>query len=220
MDDYRRWLEQAVEERRPCRLARPGGDWCAAVLCRLETTGVVVNAPGHGLRGGEEVRLWLDDGGRPMHFEASVLRSGVPVPDRGPHGLLLGFLAPVSVAAEPIARATATPAPAAAPAAVLDILLPSGAPLSLLSSSAQVLDVGPDHVDFQVPRQFLLVFPEDGTVRLRIGPDASTTTEARARVRRAVAGEAWLVYGLELVAVERVDVLHQALPALRRAIGE
>lgn len=215
MDQARRTLEAAVAERRACRLARPGGGWLPGILCRLEASGVVVNVPGSGLRGGEEVRIWLEGEGRPLHFEATVLRAGVPVPDRGPNGILVGFLSETSAPAP-------DPAPVVRPAdpPVLEVRVGTGAPVSLLAPPVVVVDVAADRVDFQVPRSFVVKFPENGLLRLRIGATTSDTTEATGRVGVVVAGEGHVLYRVVIEEVERQDLHQRAVPVLRAALGQ
>jgi hypothetical protein len=221
LDDARRNLEEAVRDRRACRLSRPGGEWLPGTLCRLEAAGLVCDVPGHGLRGGEEVRLWYEEGGRPVHFEACVLRTGVPVPERGPSGLLLGFLAEWNVVATPATQTPGAPAQQASIAArpVLEVVLPHGAPLSLLSSPFRIVEAALDRLEIEVPRTFTVVFPDNGLLRLRLGADASGVHEVRGRVRRITGGDAHLLYSIELEGVERQEAHQRAIPALKTFIG-
>jgi hypothetical protein len=212
VDDARRVLEEAVRDRRACRVQRPGGEWVTGTLVRLESGGVVVSAPGHALRGGEEVRLWFDEDGRSLHFEASVLRAGVPVPDRGAAGLLIGFLAAVTAPPE-------TPPEPATAAPVLELHLGTGSPVSLLAAPVELVEIDLHRLQFQVPRTFRVVFPENGALRLRIGGGASEPIEARGRVHMVVAGESTLLYAVDLEEVERHDRHQQAVRALRAALG-
>jgi hypothetical protein len=216
LDDPRRILDEAVTERRPCRVARLRGEWQSAALVRLESAGVVCNVPGHAFRGGEEVRLWFEDASGSLHFEASVLRVGVPVPDRGAAGVLLGFLA--ASAAAPVPAADPVPAPAASAAPqpqrpVLDLVLATGAPISLLSPPIRLVEVAIDHVSFEVPRNFTVMFPDNGTLWLRIGASTAESTDARGRVR-LVAGDAVLLYRVEIEQVEHQDRHQNAIPVL------
>jgi hypothetical protein len=220
VDDARRILDDAVRERRPCRVARLEGAWTPATLVGLEQAGLVVVVPNHGMRGGEEVRLWFEEQGRPLYFEASVLRTGVPVPDRSGHGLLLGFLAPVPVPVPvplPVPGAGPT-APAMAGAPLLEIRVASGT-VSLLAAPVQVVSLAPDRLEFQVPRSYTVVFPEQSVLRLRLGARPSDAYEARGRVNAALSGDGHVLYRVTIEEVERADLHQQAVPALRAALG-
>lgn len=217
MDDARRILDDAVRERRPCRVARLEGAWTPATLVGLEQAGLVVVVPNHGMRGGEEVRLWFEEQGRPLYFEASVLRTGVPVPDRSAHGLLLGFLAPVPVPL-PVPVPETKVAASAGGAPLLEVRVAAGT-VSLLAAPVQVVSLAPDRLEFQVPRSYTVVFPEQSVLRLRLGARPSDAYEARGRVDAAVAGDGHVLYRVAIEEVERADLHQQAVPALRAALG-
>lgn len=192
-------LEEAVAERRHCRLSQPGQQWLDAVLVRLDAAGLVCSVPGHDLRGGEEVRVALDD----CYFEASVLRVGVPVPDRGSYGIMLGFLEEMEPSVRP-------------PQAVAEILL-AGERLSLLDPPIRLVEVNGLRIDFEVPMSFTVVFPLQGHLRLRVGADGSSVCEVAARVERVIRGEERLLYVLALEGVDNAEYFQRAITILSNA---
>lgn len=205
MDDLRQVLEAATTERRRCRVSRVDGAWWPGVFLRIEPTGVVIDCPDCDLRGGEEVRLWLGDEAAANYLEATVLRAGVAGAERGTSGLLIGFMARVATAGGAVDAAWA-----------LEIRLPSGAPINLLQAPVVVLDLGVDHVAFEVPRTFPVRFPEQGALSLRFAMPGDRVVIAQGRVREAVAGDARWLYRVDF---ERVDdaSAHRALVLALRA---
>lgn len=176
----------------------------------MEPNGVIVNVPGHGLRGGEEVRIWFEDQGGSRLYEATVLRTGVQVPDRGDTGLLLGFLSSVP------APVTAKPT---GPIPVVEVRFATGAPLSLLSPPIDLMRLEVGYLEIQVPRQFTVVFANEGSLRLRVGVDAERATEAKGRVRLAATSDAHLMYRIDIEQIEDGEAWQRAVVAVREARG-
>jgi hypothetical protein len=209
--DPRRALEDAARERRGCRIGRVGGELRRGALCRLDAIGLVCVVPGHDLRGGEEVRLWFEEGNASLHFEATVARTGVPVPDRSGDGLLLGFLAAIPVA--PAVRELPTEAPSRVEGS-LELQLATGSPISLLEAPVELVSLGLDRVEFQVPRGSTLLFPEQGTLRLRLGSGSDAVSEAQARVASVVVTESHRLYQLTVEGIDSQPTYARALAAL------
>ena len=209
MTDTRRLLEKAVADRRSIGLADQAGTWVPAVLCRSEQAGVVCDAPGHHLRAGEEVRLRLDVDGTPLHFEATVLRVGVPVPDRGPHGLMLGFLSPIP---------DFVPAPAGG-GLVAEVVLPGGGSVRLLEAPLRLLELSIRKIRFEAPASYPVVFAEGGALVLSLGSSPGETTELRGRVQAVMRGEAHVLYAVEVEEVADRDRHQRALGGIRAALG-
>lgn len=185
--DPRRILEEAAQRRLPCELLLRRGGWARGMLLRVEKGGVVIGVPGRRFAGGEDVRVWLALDDVPYTFEASVIRTGVPVPDRSQDGLLLGF----------IDGWTEGPAAAAgAQGRVVEILPPNGPAVSLLRPPAQLVELSLDGLAFTVPADFKLIFVENGTVGLRLGAPGLPLVEGSARVQTLAPGEGYLLYGL------------------------
>jgi len=177
----------------------------------MESAGVVVNVPGHDLWVGGETRLWLDHEGKSLRFQASVLRLGVAVPDRGPHGTLLGFL-------KPLEKAPALE-PGQQGAPHLTVALPGGSEIDLTRPPVQLIGVDINHLEFEVPADFTVMFPENGVLTLRLGDHGEVPHVVRARVERVVRGDAHLVYGITLEQVEDRARHHRAVRALRTVLG-
>ena len=202
LDDTRKALEFAVGQRQPCHVGRPGGKWAEGTLYRLEAAGLVCSVPGHDLSGGEEVRLRFEVDECSHYFEASVLRTAVPVPDRGAHGVMLGFLSSIPMADS-----------AQYPNCVLEIRLP-GESISLLADPVKLIEVTSHQVAFEVPSSFPLVFVSDSVLHLCIAAPPVEPYELRGRVSGLVRGHRNLHYTIDLEQVERLDDHQRAISTL------
>jgi len=208
LDHTRKTLEDAAHDRRACAVARPGAPWLAGVVCRLEPAGLVCDLPGHGVRVGEEVRLRLETDQRPVHLEATVLRVGVQVPERGPDGVMLGFLSslPITEGADRSGM-------------LADVVLPGGSVVSLVDPPLHVVQLDPRRAAFEAPLAHTLVFPEGSVLRLRLGTEADGCHEVRARVVGVVVGEGHLLYTIEFEDVTHQERHHRVVSALRTALA-
>jgi hypothetical protein len=129
-DDPRRVLEEAASRRLACELMAKRGKWSRCTIVRVEKSGVVITTPERRFDGGEEVRVWLALDEKPYTFEASVIRAGVPVPDRSQDGLLLGFIDRWTEGTDGAAKTDER--------AMLELQPPNGAPISLLAAPARL----------------------------------------------------------------------------------
>jgi hypothetical protein len=208
-EDPRRVLERAAELRLACEVMPRNGGWRRGQVIRVERGGVVLLLPGTGraLSGGVDLRCWMTVDGQPYTFEASVLRTGAPVPDRSQDGVLLGFL-------DGWRRADRV-----AGALVLELLPPNGGPVSLLSGAARLVDLGPAEWSFSAPSDFALVFVEHGAVRLRLGLPDRAPMEVGARVGALSRGDGHLLYGLRIEQVEDGERYRDLVAGIRAALG-
>jgi len=174
-------------------------------MVRVEKAGVVVCVPGLRLSGGEDVRVWLAVEETPYTFEASVIRSSVPVPDRSQDGLLLGFID---------AWAEGAPLLEVEPGRVIDIVPPNGPPISLLEAPVRIVDLSVTGLAFAVPASFKLVFVEAGVVTVRLGTGEVGTVEVAARVKKLAPGEGHLLYGLLFEEVADAQAHREVVEAL------
>ena len=159
-EDPRRVLEDAARRRLPCEVLPRRGVWSQGQFVRVDKAGVVLVADG-AFVGGEDVRVWFALDEQPYTFEASVLRAGVPVPDRSQRGLMLGFIDSWS---------RGNPQPQREDLR-LTVLPPNGRGLELLGGEIRLVELSVDEIAFAVPRAFTLKFVEGGTVRVRFsGP--------------------------------------------------
>lgn len=206
MEDPRRILEAAAEQRLSCEVLPRGGTWLAGRVMRVERGGVVLLLP-RPIQAGSDVRCWMTIDGQSYTFEASVLRTGVPVPDRSQDGVLLGFL-------DGWRKADRMPG-----TLVLDVLPPTGGPVSLIHGQARVVDMSPAEWTVTAPLAFPLVFVEQGSVRLRIGLPDRAPMEISARVKTLSRGEGHLLYALQIENVEDRDRYRELLNGVRVVLG-
>ncbi len=204
--DPRRLLDDAAQQRAACRVLPRAGAAETGRLVRVERGGIIITVPSRRFTGGEDVRVWVQVDDRAWIFEASVLRTGVPVPDRSQHGLLLGFIDKFREAA----------APESDDGRVLELVPPGGAAISLLDGPARLVHLDLHQLAFTMPSSFKLVFVHSGTVRLRFGMGGLGRVEATARVRTLTPEEGWLLYELALENVDDAQLHRQIIDAFGR----
>jgi hypothetical protein len=201
--DPRRILEEAAQRRSACEIQLRNGVWRRGCVVRVEKSGVVLTAPELRLVGGEDLRIWLGFEGRHYTFEASVIRAGVPVPDRSQDGILLGF---IDGWKEARADATTTDG------RLVELIPPNGPAISLSSPPAQLVELAVDGLSFTVPDGFKLIFVESGIVTVRLGVPGREAIDVQARVGDLSAGEGYRLYGLRFEQVEDTKA-HQEIVA-------
>ncbi len=207
MDDARRVLESAAEQRLACEVLPRNGTWRRGRFIRVERGGVVLTIPGDGLAGGTDVRVWLSVGTQPWTFEASVLRTGVPVPDRSQEGVLLGFI-------DGWRRADRLGG-----AVVLEVLPANGRPVSLVDGAARLVDIAPAEWTVTAPIDFNLIFVEHGAVRLRLGLPDGAPMEVGAKVHELTRSDGHLLYRLRIEAIEDAERYRAVVDGIRTVLG-
>lgn len=206
--DPRRILEEAAQRRTACEIQLRNGGWERGSVVGVERSGVVLTAPNLRLVGGEDVRIWLGFEGRHYTFAASVIRAGVPVPDRSQNGLLLGFIDDWK---------EAKPDAASTNGHMVELVPPNGPAISLMEPPAQLVELVVDGLSFTVPDGFKLIFVESGTVTVRLSVPGREAVDIEARVGDLAAGEGYRLYGLRF---EKVDdpTAHQEMVAALSAL--
>ncbi len=204
MEDPRRILEQAAERRVACEILPRSGGWSRGQVVRVEPGGVVVHAPELRLAGGEDVRCWFSLEGTPRSFEASVIRTGVPVPDRSQHGVLLGFIDGWTVG-EQLGAAGGDHG------LDLGILPPNGPDISLIHGPGRLVELSVDSLSFSLPSDHILVFVQGAGTRLRFAMPGEPEQLVDARVRSVVSGETHMLYHVDVLGIEDPERYRQAL---------
>jgi len=206
--DPRRILEEAALSRSTCELMARGGGVHRARVVRIERGGVIVSTEQRCFQGGEDLSVWLQADDQSYRFDASVIRAGVPVPDRGPGGLLLGF----------IDRFGPEDAQSSREGHTVQILPPSGPPVSLLEAPARLLQLAIDGLVFSMPRNAKLVFVQSGRVEVELRARGGDSGRVGARVRTLSTGEDYLLYDLEFEQVEDPNQHRQVIQALAKSL--
>ena len=211
MDDPRIILERAAEQRIGCEILPRMGSWSRAEILRVERGGVVVLAPQLRLSGGEDVRCWFSLAGEPHTFEASVIRTGVPVPDRSQNGYLLGFID--NWTQGDASRSTLHG---------LDLLIlpPNGPGISLFHGPGRLVELSVDKLTFTLPADHTLVFVAGGQCSLRMQVPSEPTREVWARIHNLVPGESHMLYSAEIEGVQDQEAHRRLVTALQRGMGE
>ena len=206
MHDPRRVLEQAADQRSTCEVQARNGAWQRGQVVRVERGGVVLRLA-RALTSGTDVRVWLTVEGRSWTFEASVLRAGVPVPDRSQDGVLLGYL-------DGFREAEAT----RVDALTLELLPHTGGPVSLEGGGARVVDLSPQEWVVSIAREFPVVLALQADVRLRIGVAGRAPMELIARVHALAQGDTHLLYTLRVASVDDGERYTQIVAEARAAL--
>lgn len=204
--DPRRILQEAAGRRIGCELLSRDGECTQGIIVRVERGGVVLTTPTKRFVGGEDVRVWLSMDGQPYTFEASIIRTGVPVPDRTQDGLLIGFIDRWKECAD---------APAAE-GRLVEMVPPNGPAVSLLKPPVRLVEVKPAGLSFVVPLNFTLVFVESGTQRIRLGISGVPILEVSAKVRALAQGDDYLLYHLSIEDVPDQDLYRVIIDGLAR----
>jgi hypothetical protein len=191
--DPRTTLDNAAQQRLACQVMPVGGGWTDGVFVRVDKAGVVVVAPGIGLKGGEDVRVWFSLDETSCSFEASVLRAGVPVPDRSQDGLMLGFIDGWKEQRESEIEVDR--------ALELVIIPANGSGLDLVSGECKLVDISASELTFTVASGVALKFLEGGEVRVKLGVDGNVLM-ASGVVKKLAPSAGHFLYGLEFVDIQ------------------
>lgn len=208
MDDPRRILQAASDARAAVEVLPRAGAVVRGQVVRVERGGVVLALGTSAPAAGTDVRVWLTVEGVAWTFEASVLRAGVPVPDRSQGGVLLGFI-------DGWRRAT----DGGAGRLVLLALPPTGGAVSLVEGEVRIVDLHPDEWVVSAPSGFHLVFVEGGSLRLRLGAPDRPPMEVGAEVRELTYSHGHLLYRLGIREVEDAERYAAIVAALRAALA-
>jgi len=183
-----------------------GGEWTDGVFVRVDKAGVVVVAQGIGLKGGEDVRVWFSLDDKSCSFEASVLRAGVPVPDRSQDGLMLGFIDGWKEQDEATVQVDR--------ALELVIIPANGKGLDLIGGECRLVDISASELTFTVSSGVALKFLEGGEVGVKLGVDG-VVLMASGIVRKLAPSAGHFLYGLEFIDVEDEAQHLKAIEAFR-----
>ncbi len=208
MEDPRRILEQAAERRVACEILPRSGGWSRGQVVRVEPGGVVVHAAELRLASGADVRCWFSLDGTPRSFEASVIRVGVPVPDRSQFGVLLGFIDGWTAGEQPSASDHSFD---------LSIVPPNGPGISLIHGPGRVVELSVDGLSFTLPSDHILVFVEGAGTQLSYAMPGEPTQEVEARVSSVLAGETHMLYHVEITSTDDPEAYRRVVDALQRA---
>lgn len=207
-DDPRELLDEAARRRSPCQVMLRGGGWTRGQLVRVDKVGVLLTAPELGLVGGEDVRVWFQLDEHPYTFDASVLRAGVPVPDRSPHGVILGYIAGFGKAVQPEQL----------DAPQVTVLPPEGRGVDLVGGGARLVEASPEEITFAVPQDERLKFVEGGRVRLRFHRPGQVDHVVAGRVRRVVPADQHYLYAVRFDGTDDARAHLDAIELVRRLL--
>lgn len=206
MDDPRRLLDAAAEARVRVEVLPRRGAAGHGQLVRIERGGVVVLFATPSPATGTDVRCWLSIGGKAYTFEASILRLGVPVPDRSQAGVLLGFVDGFR------------PAEGEASTLVLEALTPGGGSVPLHAEDVRIVDLQANEWTVASPVASRTVFVEGGALRLRLGAPGRPPMEVGAVVRELSRTSGHLLYRLSIEQVDDASAYRELLAAVREVL--
>jgi hypothetical protein len=195
--DPRRILEEAAQHRQACEVQVRGEGWIRGQIVRVERAGLVVTASDRRFIGGEDLRVWLAVDSKYYTFHASVIRSGVPVPERSQDGLLLGFIDNWTISDSDTEERTQ--------GHTVELVPINGPAISLLDAPVRLVELAIDGLSFSVPDEFKLIFVESGAITVRLGVQGTKPVDIQARVGDLSAGEGYRLYGLYFEGVEDAE---------------
>jgi len=207
--DPRRILEEAAQNRQACEIQVRGEGWIRGQVVRVERGGLVITAQDRRFVGGEDLRVWLALDAKYYTFHASVIRSGVPVPERSQDGLLLGFIDNWTISETD--SQTHTP-----DGHVVELVPANGPAISLLKDPVRLVELAIDGLSFSVPDDFKLIFVESGSITVRMAVSGVAPIDIQARVGDLSAGEGYRLYGLYFEGVEDGDRHRELVDHLTR----
>ena len=207
--DPRRLMEEAARERAACELMARGGRGTSGRFVRVDRAGVVVVADDATFSGGEDLRVWFQLEGTAYTFSCSVLRVGVPVPDRSQAGLMLGFV-------DGFEQADAREVQAGMG---ITILPPTGRGLELLEGEVRVVELRAEELSFAVPRTETLKFLQGGEVRVRFTRPGRAEHLLSGEVTRLAPGEGHYLYSVRFTGVADASKHLQVLQAFAGVVG-
>ncbi|MED5369530.1 MAG: hypothetical protein VX899_00825 [Myxococcota bacterium] len=212
MSDPRTLLDKAAQQRQPLKLRSKAGEWVSARVVRVEKGGVVVALEKPRFTSGEDLRAWISVDGTPYTFSASVLRDGVPIPDRSRAGLLLGYLEGFEEGRpEPRSKGSAK-----TNSAQIEVLPAAGRGLRLLGGDVRLVELSVKQLAFAVPQRIALKFVEGSSVRVRMRTEQGVVCVAEGEIRRLVRDEGHYLYGLHFTQVQDPALHLQVVSALVR----
>jgi hypothetical protein len=194
----------AADSRVRCDILLQKGGWCEGRVIRAENAGLVILAPG--LQSGADVRVLLSVEGRSYTFEASVIRTGIPVPDRSQHGVVLGFIQGWRRADE------------GGRGLVLELLPAIGGVVSLMGGEVQLIELQPALWTVAASAGSWFVLAEQGQVRLRMGLPGQSPVELVARVQSVSRSDAHLLYALKIEQVGSPDRYREVLAGFQSTL--
>ncbi len=208
--DPRRILEEAAQNRQACEIQVRGEGWIRGQVIRVERGGLVITAQDRRFVGGEDIRVWLAVDAKYYTFHASVIRSGVPVPERSQDGLLLGFIDNWTTAES---KGTTRTVPTGHK---VELVPANGPAISLLDDPVRLVELAIDGLSFSVPDDFKLIFVESGAITVRLAVPGVQAVDIQARVGDLSAGEGYRLYGLYFEGVDDGDRHRSLVDQLNR----
>jgi hypothetical protein len=175
-------------------------------VVRVERGGVVVAVPSRQLSSGSDVRVWVPLDPHTWVFQATVLRTRLPVPGREEEGVLLGYIDrferdDVEVSANSGRR--------------LDLIPSKGRGISLLRAPARLVHLGLEGMTFTLPATSKLVFVDNAEMQVVLSDRAAGQCVATARVRSLSRVDGQLLYDLAWVDVDAPDRMRVLIQVLR-----
>ena len=193
-------------DRRNCRVGRAGAASTPGVVVCLDGSELVCDAPGHLLRVGEEVRLTTEGAEGQARFDATVMGVGALLPRESVDGVRLGFLRKFEQDPLQVEHGFS-----------LAVVLPNGRCVSMIDAPCRVMHLAMYGMEFELPGDFPVVFPEGSSLEVRLS-DAAGSTRVMARVARVVRGQRFLVYTVSFQGVRDRTDYHRIVSALSQII--
>ena len=195
MSDPRRILKRASEQRVSVDFLPKGGTRTTGTIISVEHGSIVASLEDRNVFSGVEIKCWFKVDGKEYSFEASVIRTGVPVPNRSQNGVMFGYIDQWRQGAQDTSLQ-------------IEVLLPNGPALRIDKKPSRLVELSLKELTFVVPSNFPLVFAHQGAVNLRMRSDQRTVL-LKARVKDLIQKEGVVFYVFSFEAVDDSDRLRE-----------
>jgi hypothetical protein len=189
VDDARQILQLAAEHRTPVSLRAGAANAVLGDMVRVEQAGLVIDGGEARFEPGSDWCVWFTFESSSYRFDASVLETGVMLPNRAQGGVLLGFIDGWS--SEQAQHQTVT----------LRLFAPNGASLAVGEEDTHWVEATLDRIAFTLPANSPIAFVEGSVVRLELAALPRPAIGLGARVLRRTVSEGHFLYELAIESV-------------------
>ena len=202
MDDARRILQLAAEHRTPISLRAGADNAVLGDMVRVEQAGLVIDGGEARFETGTDWCVWFTFESNSYRFDASVLETGVTLPNRAQGGVLLGFIdgwSSEQAQSQPVA---------------LRLFAPNGASFEVGEEDTHWVEAALDRIAFTLPASSPMAFVEGSAVRLEIAALPQPAIGLDGKVLRRTVSEGHFLYELSIESVSDPDAWREKISQL------
>ncbi len=174
-------------------------------MVRVEQAGLVIDGGDIRFEQGTDWCVWFTFDSRSYRFDASVLETGVALPNRAQGGVLLGFIDGWSSENAP------------GPQVAMRLFTPTGASFAFDEADTHWVEATLDRIAFTLPANNPMAFVEGTALRLELGADSQPTLNLGTRVLRRTISEGHCLYELAVDSVSDPESWREKLAQISPA---